>query len=373
MIGWQRSEVVKKPRAKRRVTLADVAAKAGVSVATASVAITGRPSGNCRVSPAVAEKIRRAAHALNYRPNLQARNLSTQRTQTVAILVKRAAWHNAMYYVAAAQRVLRERGYMETCTLYPDNLLETERANLDLCIERRVEGVIAMPLIDIQGRANVEFFNQIHREEQIPVVQLGIALPGCVAPYIVTDETEGVLRAVRLLHAMGHQRIAHATIRGYDNSHPLNPYRVAYLRYEGYRRAMAELGLTEHIFRPDTTVLNTEGLFEDALALAPQLAAASPRPTAVVTFSDYTAAGLSKGLADAGIKIPDEISILGVGEQPFDRMLRPALTTLAPQYEKMGVTATNMLLDLIDGREVQSAAIEPKLVMRDSVAEIRQA
>ena len=147
MIGWQRTQVVKKPRAKRRVTLADVAAKAGVSVATASVAITGRPSGNCRVSPAVAERIRRAARALNYRPNLQARNLSTQRTHTVAILVKRAAWHNAMFYVAAAQRVLRERGYMETCTLYPDNLIETERANLDLCIERRVEGIIAIFLV----------------------------------------------------------------------------------------------------------------------------------------------------------------------------------------------------------------------------------
>src|SRR5438552_11656327 len=87
---------VSKLRSKR-VTLADVAAKAGVSVATASVAITGRPSGNCRVSPAVAEKIRRAARQLNYHPNLQARNLSTQRTHTIALLIKRAAWHNAMF------------------------------------------------------------------------------------------------------------------------------------------------------------------------------------------------------------------------------------------------------------------------------------
>src|SRR4051812_44320015 len=178
---------VRKPKSKR-VTLADVAAKAGVSVATASVAITGRPSGNCRVSPAVAEKIRRAAALLQYRPNLQARNLSTQRTQTIALLIKRASWHNAMNYVSAAQRILRDNGYLELCTLHHDNELATERTNLELCIERRVEGIIAMPLIDLSGKANVELFNQIHQDEGIPVVHLGLALPGCVAPSVVADE-----------------------------------------------------------------------------------------------------------------------------------------------------------------------------------------
>src|SRR5438105_5025712 len=209
-VGSRGTTVLRKPKPKR-VTLADVAAKAGVSVATASVAITGRPSGNCRVSPAVAEKIRRAARQLNYHPNLQARNLSTQRTQTVAVLIKRAAWHNAMQYVSASQRVLRASGYLELCTLHPDNSLESERANLELCIERRVEGIIAMPLIDLAGKANTELFNQVHQDEGIPVVQLGLALPGCVAPSVVADEAEGILRAVRLVHAMGHERIAHAT------------------------------------------------------------------------------------------------------------------------------------------------------------------
>jgi LacI family transcriptional regulator, galactose operon repressor len=372
MIKFARAgRVVRKERAKRRVTLADVAAKAGVSVATASVAITGRPSGNCRVSPAVAEKIRGAARTLNYRPNLQARNLSTQRTQTVAILVKRAAWHHAMPYVAAAQRVLRQRGYIETFTLAPDNLLETERANLELCIERRVEGIIAMPLIDVHGRANVELYNQIHREEQIPVVHLGLSLPDCAAAWVVTDEAEGLFGAVRLLHAMGHRRIAHATVRGFDNPDPLNPYRMAYLRYDGYRRGMAELGLAEQIFFPEELVKSADELFDNAVKLSPQVVSASPRPTAVITFSDYTAAGLIAGLSAAGVRVPQDISILGVGEQPFDRMLLPALSTLAPQYEKMGETATNLLLDMIDGREVQSVAIAPKLAMRDSVIELK--
>src|SRR5437667_11745643 len=156
----------------KRVTLADVAAAAGVSIATASVAITGRRSGNCRVSPAVADKIRAAPAQLKYRPNLQARNLSTQRTRTIALLIKRAAWHNAMFYVSSAQRVLREHGYAETVMLHPDNTVASERAHIEQCIERQVEGVIAIPLIDLDGRSNLEEFNKLYREEGIPLVQL---------------------------------------------------------------------------------------------------------------------------------------------------------------------------------------------------------
>jgi DNA-binding LacI/PurR family transcriptional regulator len=357
--------------ATKRVTLADVAAKAGVSVATASVAITGRPSGNCRVSPPVAEKIRRAARTLNYRPNLQARNLSTQRTHTVAVLVKRAAWHNAMFYLSAAQHVLREHGYLEICTLYPDNRLESERAAIDLCIQRRVEGIIAIPLIDLEGKANAELFNQMHREERIPVVQLGLALPKCQAPAVVMDESEGILRAVRLLHAMGHTRIGHVTIAGYDNPEPLNPFLAAHLRYAGYRRAMAELGLAQQVFANEDRVTEIETLFDAAVRLSPRIAGASPRPTALIAFSDYTAAGLIAGLADAGVSVPADISILGVGEQTFDRMLRPALSTLSPPCEKMGELATQTLLKMIAGGEGESAALPPVLIMRDSVRELK--
>src|SRR3954465_15726383 len=132
--GAQRTRTPEKNRRSKRVTLADVAAKAGVSVATASVAITGRPSGNCRVSAEVAERIRAAARELNYRPNMQARSLSTQRTNTIAVLIKHAAWQNAMNFLSPVQRVLRQRGFPETFMLHPDNLLETERQQLEICI-----------------------------------------------------------------------------------------------------------------------------------------------------------------------------------------------------------------------------------------------
>ncbi|MEA2711083.1 MAG: LacI family transcriptional regulator [Phycisphaerales bacterium] len=362
---------------RKRVTLADVAAKAGVSVATASVAITGRPSGNCRVSAEVAERIRAAARALNYRPNIQARSLSTQRTHTIAMLIKRAAWHNAMSYVSAMQRLLRKAGYTEMFMLHPDNLLETEREQLEMCIQRRVEGIVTLPLIDLDGRANVELLNQIQQEEGIPIVQLGLALDGCVAPSIVADDVEGMRSAVRLLHAMGHRNIAYVTIAGFDNTNAFNPFRQAHLRYLGYRKGLDELGLAEAVFCGRGDCTEVEFLYDRGFEVAKAFAAAvngagnTRRPTAAITFSDFTAAGLVAGLLDAGIKVPDQVSVLGVGDQPFARMLRPALSTLAPPFERMGELATQTLLKMIDGGGAgESAAIPPSLVMRDTVRAI---
>lgn len=356
---------------RKRTTLGDVAAKAGVSVATASVAITGKRSGNCRVSPTVAERIRRAARQLNYRPNILARNLSTQRTQTVAMLVKRSNWHNAMYFLASAQRILRREGYTEIFLMHEDNQLSTERQHLEMCVERRVEGIIIMPLIDLSGRTNAGLINQIIDEEGIPLVQLEISIPDCTAPAVVGDEMDGVRQAVLALHELGHRRVAHVTLKGYDNPSPVNPFRHAHLRFLGYRAAVRELGLEEIVLCPDRQEVSVETEFDTAVGMAHRIAAMSPRPTAVVTYADFEAAGVLAGLTEAGLSVPQDVSIIGYGEQPFIRMTRPVLSTIAPPYEQMGEQATATLLEMIKGSRGESARIAPRLVLRQSVAPAR--
>jgi LacI family transcriptional regulator len=359
---------LRKPQSKR-ITLADVAAKAGVSVATASVAITGRRSGNCRVSPAVAEKIRKAARQLNYRPNLQARMLSMQRTHSVAVLIKRASWHNAMFYVSSAQRVLRAAGYIESFLLHPDSSVASEREHLELCLQRSVEGILALPLIDPDGRANVDFYNRLHKEENIPIVQLGTALPGCVAPSVTVDMIGSIRKTVTYLHAMGHQHIALSTVPGFNKADVLNPQHFAHLVYLGYHAAMSELELTEQVFVAGGQREDVTSQYDRTLPMAAEIAHANPRPTAVIGYSEYAAAALLAGFSELGIRVPDEISIVAGGEQPFTRMLRPALTALAAPYEQMAEIATRMLLDLIDGREVSSVSLPATMIPRDSVRE----
>ena len=164
------------------------------------------------------------------------------------MLIKRSSWHNAMMYVAAAQRVLRSRGYHETFMLHPDNQAESEREHLEICLQRGVEGVLAIPLIDPDGKANVEMFNRLHTQEKIPVVQLGMALPGCVAPSVIADAVRSVAKTVTLLHAMGHRRIAMAALPGYDDPAELSPHHFSQRVYQGYRQGMQSLGLPEQVF-----------------------------------------------------------------------------------------------------------------------------
>ncbi len=318
----------------------------------------------------MADKIRRAANELRYRPNLQARSLSTQRTRTVALLIKRSSWHNAMMYVSAVQSVLRSRGYVETFMLHPDNRAESELEHLEICLQRSVEGILALPLIDPAGKANVEMFNRLHTEEKIPVVQLGLALPGCVAPSVIADVVKGVAKAVTLLHAMGHRRIAMATLAGFDDPNEFSPHHFSQRVYLGYRQGMASVGLPEQVFVGQAARHDVTDQFDASLPLGLEVAKAASRPTAVLAFSPYAAAGLMTGLIEQGLRVPDDVSVICSGEQPFARMMRPPLSTLEGPFEKMATAATEMLLKMIEGGEGASIAIPQILCLRDSVREL---
>jgi len=142
------------------VTLKDVAAHAGVSVATASAAIKGRPSGNCRVSKDVARKILQSAKLLRYRPNMYARRLSLGQSHTVALVVKCSVWHNLIWPITSAQKALRQKHYDEIFLMHYDSL-DQESRRLEMCLEARVAGILIFPLVDINGQTNARKINEI--------------------------------------------------------------------------------------------------------------------------------------------------------------------------------------------------------------------
>jgi LacI family transcriptional regulator len=94
----------------------------------------------------------------------------------------------------------------------------------------------------------------------------------------------------------------------------------------------------------------------------------------VIGFSEYAAAGVMAGLIGQGLRVPEDISVIGGGEQPFARMLRPSLTTLAAPYEQMGEVATTLLLRMIEGEsKVESVSLPATMIMRQSVAAVATA
>jgi LacI family repressor for deo operon, udp, cdd, tsx, nupC, and nupG len=356
-------ESTKQPRklkARKVVTLRDVAERAGVSVATACSAISGRVSGNSRVSPDVAAKIRRAAKELRYRTNVHAQRLSSTRTRTVALVVKCSAWHNMIWPIMAVEETLRRNQSDEIFLLHRDEIA-AENRHLEMCLENRVSGILIFPLIDINSDHHSKMINEILVRESIPVVQLGLALPNCKAPAVIIDEAQGTYRAVLELAKLGHRSIAHLTLPGCRNPSNANPYLHAYRRYNGYKRAMSELGLAEQLVMLSEEDSTSERAFDGGMRIAAELAKLSSSPTAIVAYSDVLAAAAIAGVQTAGKRVPQDMSIIGIDKSPLTEAVLPSPALVAFPHEEMGRVGTDMLFKMMEGQRINTRLLNPSI------------
>ena len=352
------------------VTLKDVAAHAGVSVATASAAIKGRPSGNCRMSKDVASKILQSAKLLRYRPNLYARRLSLGQSRTVALVVKYSVWHNLIWPITSAQKVLRQKHYDEIFLMHYDSL-DQEARHLEMCLEARVDGILIFPLVDINGQTNARKINEIMEIEKVPIVQIGVALPGCEAPFVIADEVQGAFGAVKKLAEMGHRRIAHLTLVRFDQPQATNPFLHAHRRYSGYCKAMSEFGLTPFVRAVDGT-RPPDVAFNQMVQLAREVASGDDAPTAMLVYSDSLAAAAMLGIQKAGLRVPQDISVIGVDRSPLTDSVRPILSMVALPHEQLGAAGIQMLLGMIQGEGAQSIQLPSCLEPGETLAPARR-
>lgn len=344
-------------RRNKGVTLRDVAARAGVSIATASVAISGKPSGNCCVSESVAKKIRSIAAELRYRPNIYAQRLSRQNSHTIALVIKSSIWHNIMWSIGAVQKTFHEKGYEEIFCMHP-NSLEQEARHLERCLEARVKGILIYPLFAMDGKTNAAKVNEISEIEKVPVVQLGISLPGCKAPSVVADEQRGVYEAVQQLARFGHRRIAHITLVGYSSESLTSPFIHAHNRHSGYCQAIEKLGLKEQVIEIDP-YLNLEQSYEAAAERVKALTTERNGPTAFIAYSDTLAAAAMAGAQQAGLRVPQDVSIVGIDKSAYTDLVRPRLSMVMLPHGELGATGAQMLLNMIDAQPATASVRLP--------------
>jgi DNA-binding LacI/PurR family transcriptional regulator len=331
-------------RASRRVSIKDIARKAGVSHSTVSRALRGSPL----VNPRTAERIRRLAARMGYVPNAAARSLATARTGIVGLVITTLADPFLAEIVRGVEEVALEAGYrlfLATSNADPERELAAVRA----LAESRVEGVIVassrvgelyLPHLEALGVPIVLINNQ--REE--PFIYS-----------VASDSYQGAVQAISYLVELGHTRIAY--IAGPPTARS-NRERLA-----GYREAMARAGLpldpawiAEGNGRPEGGEWGMRRLLE-----APR------RPTAVFCYNDMTAIGALRAARAAGLRVPDDLSIIGFDDILFAAYTEPPLTTVAqPKYE-MGRTAMSMLLRLLQGERTPTHLRLPcRLVERAS-------
>jgi LacI family transcriptional regulator len=322
-------------------TLADVSRAAGVSIATASC-VLNRPWNSKRISAATSERIRAAAAALCYRPNLAARALVSRRMQTlgVAVVVHDGGLNH--YFLEIFNGIVAagaQRGQNTTAFTLRNWQGAGERLR-DFC-DGRIDGLILLaPTFERK---------EVALPAHTPFVSIhaNCSLPGVVN--IESDEEAGAFALVQHLIVRGHWRILHlAGPRGLIG---------AERRVHGYKRALADAGIP---FDPSLLVEAgyTAELGRDAMRRWLRENEGEPLPHAVFGANDAVAVGCSEALAEVGLRVPEDVSVAGFDDTFVARSVVPQLTSVRQPLREMGARAVELLL----GRIAQAAPTPTTLV-----------
>lgn len=314
---------------KKRVTLADVAKAAGLSRTAASMILTGRP--DTRLSADAHAKVMKAAADLGYRPNLAARSLRTDRSQSIAFIsdvvaTTRFATGLIRGAMEAAERANHIMFVMETGG-EPSRESKATAAALD----RQVDGIIFASM-----RAREVFLPDL--PASTPAVMLNATNPD-IQTSVLPDEFEGGRSAVRLLVEAGVR--SGIALLGQSDSAEAGLFRSETVarRVRGIQHEMRSHGLS---FAAEESCWNWEP--DEGYKLARKILRSSPDVRALLCMNDRLAFGAYQAIADLGLTVPEDISVVSFDNDDLATYLRPALTTIALPHEQMGRRAVELLL-----------------------------
>jgi LacI family transcriptional regulator len=336
-------------RARRKVTLRDVAALAGVHVSTASRALD--LVGESRVGPATAERVRSAAAELGYSRDLLAAGLKRGVTQSVGVVIANLDDPYNTGVIRGISRVLEADDFVPLVAETNDNRERFERL-LGHLVGRRVDAVITSA-VHLDG---AEVLARLVGDD-VPVVLAGRGLPGAGYSSVLHDDVTGGALAARHLASLGHRRLAQL-------SGPAD-IDTFIRRAEGFSAAAREAGIEEIAAPAPGSVTPT---FVEGRRLMGALLDAPTRPTGVFAPSDVMAVGALDAIASRGLHCPEDVSVVGYNDIPVSRYVSPPLTTIDMPAEELGAEAARMALAAIEepGRWGQTVELPARLIVRRS-------
>ena len=314
--------------AKRGVTvnptIYDVSRLSGVSIATVSRAFSNPE----RVREDTRRKVFEAAEVLHYSPNAIARAMARQRTDKIAFLIcKEGATILDEFYASICEGVMRRANG----TNY-QLLISTAEEWTRTAQSKQIEGVI------LAGNAQADLISEFQRQN-IPVVLVNNRAAGFDLPCIVADEAGGVRQVVSHLISAGHQRIAMLMGR-------FSPY-VTSARYNAFLSVMRENGLSVD----ESGALMCDRDIQSATEAALRLLSRPDRPSAVFAFNDVLAAGVMKAARRLGLRLPEDLAVVGFDDSSVCPMMEPELSSIHVDCRRMGELCMEHMAALLDGAQ----------------------
>lgn len=326
---------------KGTVTLADVAARAGVSIATASRALSGKP----RVSREMVDRVRRVAAELGYRVDPVARALKAGSSRLVGMIVPVIRIPYFAQLVAAVEEELSRAGF-ELLLADSHGFVDEELRRLRVFGDRRVDGIIVVPSDRTASMPSIT-----NLPDGIPVVEVDRATDRPIADFVGVDNELGIELVVEHLVAQGVERI------GYAGTDDASTNGVE--RWESFHRLARRHGLDiGATFRNEFSI-------ESGVAAAEHILSKGSLPDAIVTGSDQIAVGLISRLREHGCDVPRDVLVTGFDGDEISRVYWPTLTTVAQPLPSIATEAVAMLLSRIEGRAgaMRKSRLAPELVV----------
>jgi LacI family transcriptional regulator len=318
------------------VTLADVARAAGVSSPTASLVLSGR-GDELRISQPVQERVRAVAADLSYRPNIVSIGLRKGKTRTLGLVSDTVATSQlAGDMIKGAIEAARDHGFMlfigET-----EGDPEVEGTLLEAMLDRQVDGIILTSMF-------TQFRPVPTLLDRVPTILLNTLAEGPThAPAVIPDEIEAGRAAARVLLDAGHREI-HLIGAG-PEPEDMPPGTIAGVeRLAGIREVLHAAGL-----EPASGRRIDDWLPPSGWSATRDLLMTHPQPRAIICFNDRLAFGAYQALHEAGLVVPDDVSVVSFDNYPLADWLRPGLSSFAIPHEQLGRRAVELLIETVTG------------------------
>ncbi|MBW0178505.1 LacI family DNA-binding transcriptional regulator [Sediminibacterium sp.] len=332
---------------ERLLTIKDIAIELGISISTVSRALRGQPDVNAETRKAVVD----LAEKLDYQPNKAALSLLNKHTNTIGVLVP-----NLDYFFATAikgiDEAALEAGYTvmvcQSNESYGKELINTKRL-----LESRVDGFIISVSSDTKI---VDHFKKI-QDKGIPMVFFDRDVNELQAPKILLNNFEGGYIATKHLINKGYSKIAF--LGGPERMSISNQ------RFEGYKSALKEAGIKFNVKFVEHGDFNQEYAYVNTN----ELLRAKQKPDAIFAMSDRLAIGAMQSIKKHGLRIPDDIGLIGFNNEPITNLLSPSISTIDQPAFEMGKTAARLFIEMMNNDSTASSdniVLKPKLIVRES-------